>query len=250
VRDIHVEVDKNCVDTIKPILYRIYGHESTGPFPNCVKMRLVPEITPLMGPSSKAKAEKLRNCQANFVKYSVKASTWELATLDYIDNTLGHSLCHMLMSIRVRNRPHIGLFHSGDPQWQGNGHVVTFIPDFEAEACTVLAGIIPFLRHTFPNHHDRIHALFTPSAVERSYDAHWDPDAYAVITAKDGILGELEEIDSELDLLPPAAFQVEGGPARSDQPSRPDPGNLQRHNLYGGETDSVSMIVTQGTRRS
>ena len=145
VRAVHIEVDKTKVEVIKPILYRIYGHDSVGPFPNGIKMRLVPEITPLMGPASRAKADKLRNRQANFVQYCMKAVSWEIATLVFVDATIGHSLRQMIMTIRARHRPNLSLFHSVDAQWQGNGYVVTFVPEFESEARTVLAGLLPFL---------------------------------------------------------------------------------------------------------
>jgi hypothetical protein len=183
VRAIHVEVDKAKVDTIKPLLYQIYGHAATGPFPNGVKMRLVPKITPLMGPLSRAKAARLRNRQANFVRYSLKITTWEFVTLDYMDLKMGASLRDLLMGIKVKDSPQYSLFHSVDAQWQGNGHIITVIPDFHSEACKVLAGILPFLLFHYPNNSNRLAAMFTPAVVERSLSAHWDPVSYSVITA-------------------------------------------------------------------
>jgi hypothetical protein len=250
VRAIHVEADKNQVDTVKPILYQIYGTSSQGPFPNGVKMRLVPEITPLMGPHSRAKIARLRNRQANFVEYSMAVTTWEIATLDYHDQELGASLRDLIVSIRAQESPQQPLFHSVDAQWQGNGFVVTFLPNFESEARTVIAGFIPFLQFHHPDHKDRLAALFTPSAVKRASEASWDPVAYAVITADDGVVDGFEDIDHDMDICPPTVL-VEGIPDSNDNdraiPSRPDPGRLQGHQLFG-DLDSVSTIDTRGTK--
>jgi hypothetical protein len=246
VRAIHVEIDKLKVSEIKPILYRIYG-----PFPNGVRMRLVPEITPLMGPNLRAKADRLRNRQANFVQYSIKIANWEIATLDFVDTKMDASLRDLLMAIRARSCPQFPLIHSVDAQWQGNGYVITVIPDFQSEARTVLAGFLPFLAFHYPNHHERLDAMFTPAAVERAQLATWDPVSHSVITAEDGILANLEEVDADLDLNPNEVL-VEGGPSASarDTPVRPDPGQLQGRTLYGGDTDSVSTINSRGTQHT
>ncbi len=251
VRAIHVEIDKLKVSEIKPILYRIYGHAAVGPFPNGVRMRLVPEITPLMGPNSRAKADRLRNRQANFVQYSIKIANWEIATLDYVDTELDASLRDLLLAIRARSRPQISLIHSVDAQWQGNGYIVTVIPEFQSEARTVLAGIIPFLTFHYSDHKERVEAMFTPAAVERAQSAVWDPVSYAVITAEDGILAQLEEVDADLDIAP-SEVMVEGGPSNTvhNTPTRPAPGRLQGRTLYGGDTDSVSTINTRGTQHT
>jgi hypothetical protein len=251
VRAIHVEIDKLKVSEIKPILYRIYGHAAVGPFPNGVRMRLVPEITPLMGPNSRAKADRLRNRQANFVQYSIKIANWEIATLDFVDTELDASLRDLLMAIRARSRPQFPLIHSVDAQWQGNGYVITVIPDFQSEARTVLAGILPFLAFHYPDHRERLDAMFTPAAVERAQLATWDPVSHSVITAEDGIIASLEEVDTDLDLNPGEVL-VEGGPSASarDIPARPDPGRLQGRTLYGGDTDSVSTVNTRGTQHT
>ena len=252
VRAVHIEVDKTKVEAIKPILYRIYGHDSVGPFPSGIKMRLVPEITPLMGLASRAKADKLRNRQANFVQYCMKAVSWEIATLDYVDTTIGHSLRQMIMTVRARNQPNLSLFHSIDAQWQGNGHVVTFVPEFESEARTVLAGLIPFLHYLFPEHVERVNAMFTPAAVERSQEASWDPESYAVLTPDNGILANLEEVDAELNIQPPSSAAATGGLSIANNlspPARPNPNRLITRTLYGNDNDSVSTIDTQGTRR-
>ena len=134
----------------------------------------------------------------------MKAVSWEIATLDYIDSTIGHSLRQMIMSVRARNHPNLSLFHSINAQWQGNGYVVTFVPEFESEARTVLAGLIPFLRYLFSAHEERVNAMFTPAAVERSQEATWDPESYAVLTPDDGILTNLEEVDAKLNIQPPS----------------------------------------------
>jgi hypothetical protein len=252
VRAIHIEVDKSKLYILKPILFGIYDHRSSGPFPNDVKMRIVPDLTLQMSPLSRAKADRLRNRQANFTKYSVKATTWEIATLDFVDASLGASLRQMIMSIVSTTREGIFLFHSIDPHWQGNGYIVTFLPDLEEEARMILAGLIPFLVFRFPDHSDGIKAMFTPEAVQRAAEAHWDPTTGSVITAEDGIFTGLEEIDMEY-CLQGTDIVVEGGPngepTETTAAQRPDPSNLQRPTFLTDQ-DSVSTIHTQGTSKT
>jgi len=195
VRAIHVEVDKTKLAVIKSRLYRIYGSNSNGPFPNGIKLRLVPEITPQMGPTSRAKVDRLRNRQHNFVQFSLTAQTWEIATLDFVDSHLGTSLRQLLMSIPSFQFPNRFVFHSVDPQWQRNGHIITFLPDVEAEARTIIAGMIPFLVFHYQDLADRIYSMFTPDAVKRVTEetmARWDPTTNSVVTFEDGILDSLD----------------------------------------------------------
>ena len=121
-------------------------------------------------------------------------------------------------------------------------------PEHESEACTVLAGIIPFLRYHYPDHAERFNALFTPGAVERSSEASWDQDSYAVIMADDGILENLDDIDAELNIQPSTSSILVEGTPQAAAPIRPNLTRLGGYTLYGAKTDSVSTIDTQGTR--
>jgi len=252
VRAIHIEVDKSRIGVIKPRLYRLYGSTSSDPFPNGVKLRLVPEITPQMGPSSRAKVDRLRNRQSSFVQFSLSAQTWEIATLDYVDPELGTSLRQLLMSIPSSQIPNRFVFHSVDPHWQRNGHIITFLPDLEVEARTIIAGMIPFLVFHYQDYAERIYSMFTADAVRRVTEetmAKWDPVSNSVVTFEDGILDSLESIDAEYLLSGPV--QVEGGPVAPSVGAtlRPEPSNLRRPVLFT-DTDSVSTFRTQGTTRS
>ena len=165
-------------------------------------MRLVPELTPLTSTDTRAKFEWLRTRQENFCKHVVRATTWELGSIDYKDPTMNKSLRHLTMQIKAREKPHLTLFHSIDRHWQGNGHVATFIPQFEAEARMILAGLLPFLLHYHPNHEEQLLKFFSDPDKERLGEVTWDPVKYCIVTPDDIAVDSLMEGDDEFDCHP------------------------------------------------
>ena len=93
--------------------------------------------------------------------------------------------------------------------------------------------------------------MFTPAAIERSREATWDPESYAMLTPDDGILTNLEEVDAELNIQPPSPAGATGSLSSANTSSaplvQPNPNRLITRTLYGNDNDSVSTIDTQGT---
>lgn len=249
VKAIHLEVETKDVNVAQPIFARLYGSASIGPFPNSVKMRLVPIITVSMGPNILSKVERLRARQAAFDEKAIRATTWELMSIDHVDRVLGVSLRSLIMEITHRDKPHLSLFHSVDRHWKGEGHVVTFLPQFESDARLILAALLPFLESLLPRHKPRLHKYFTPAAVDRAKVAKWDAANYCVITPDDAIIRDLLAGDNDYDLSGDATT-VPAAPVEQaiKPPARPDPVNLASETLYGADTDSVSTIGTARTR--
>ena len=255
IRAIHVEVDTCDAASAKRWLERTYGTRTLGPFPHGIKMRLVPELTPLTNTQSRVKIERLRARQARFCKKVVRTRTWELTSLDYVSPDVGHSLRQLMMEIKSKEKPVLPLFHSVDLQWRGDGHVVTYLPEFESEARMMLIGLLTYLNFHHPDKAEALETYFSDSAVERAVETKWDPDQYCMISADDERVDALVDADLDYDLLDSdddenTAKAVSGTGQQVPAPQRPDATNLQSRTLYGKDDDSVSTFASTRTGQS
>ena len=253
IRAIHIEA--NSADTVaaKTWIKRTYGSQSTGPFPNGIRMRLVPELTPLTNTYTRVKIDRLRARQSAFTKGVLRATTWELHSLDYASKETGTTLRDLIMGIRAKEKPELLLFHSVDDHWQGNGHVVTFLPSFQSEARMILSCLLTYLQFYHPDKAADIATYFTEPAVERAEEAKWDPVRYCVITPDDEMIDDLLEADTDFDLPDDTADSrtaaaIADSTSGSTRTSRPEADNLSR-TLYGRDEDSVSTMATNRTGR-
>ena len=255
IRAIHVEADPSDAASAKRWLERTYGTQTKGPFPNGIKMRLVPELTPLTNHQTRVKIESLRARQARFCKKAVRTRTWELTSLDHISSDVGFSLRHLMMEIKSKEKPALNLFHTVDHHWRGDGHVVTYLPEFESEARMMLIGLLTYLTFHHPDKADALETYFSDSAVDRAAETKWDPSRYCMISADDERVDDLVDADPDYDLLDSEddeqtdkAVPGIGQPAKALQ--RPDAANLQSRTLYGKEEDSVSTFASNRTGQS
>ena len=125
--------------------------------------------------------------------------------LDYISPDTGTSLRTLMMGIKSKEKPLLSLFHSVDVHWHGNGHVVTFLLRFEAEAWMILSGLLIYLSFYHPDQAKVIAMYFTAAAMECTIDQKWDPVQYCIMTPDDEVVDDLLEVDAEFDLLDPNA---------------------------------------------
>ena len=231
---------------------RIYGSSSIGPFPNGIKLRMVPELTPMTTNNTRVKMDRLRAKQANFNHGLIRVTTWELNSLDYVSKELGVSLRDLIMGIRSKDKPHLTLFHSVDDHWRGpsHGHVLSFIPQLQDHArMMITGGLLTYLSFHQPDYAEEIATYFTASAVERAKENRWDPLTYTFITADDERLDNLLAADADFDLSDDEEtgktdVTIIGHPSSTTLNARPNAGNLQSRTLYGHEEDSISTLAS------
>jgi hypothetical protein len=195
VRALHLEIDADpaTFSLNEPIIREMFAANKTGNFPLGIKLRLVPETTSFSNPESKAKVGRLRNRQANFGANLMAATTWEISSLDFHDTELDdRSLRDLMMDIPSTDHPHLTLFHSIDPSFKGDGHVVSFLPQMEDEARATITGLLTYLLFNNENN-DRIKKFFTVSAVERAASSHWDSARQCVISEYDTLVDKLDD---------------------------------------------------------
>jgi len=195
IKALHFEVPWKGHSEATKKLHAIYSSNNITDYPLQLKLRLVPEICTMVNKNAEAKADRLRLRQAAFVGSVLEMTTWEISSLDYVDPALGIDLRGMIKSIRSTASPEMPLFHSIDPHWDGNGCIVTHLPQFEEEAMACVAGLLPYLRHLVgPALHDK---LFTMEAIKRSIGLYWDPKECCVVGASDGYLSFVEDNDKD-----------------------------------------------------
>jgi hypothetical protein len=203
IRALYLEIDADTatLSLNEPIIPRMFASNKTGNFPLGIKMRLVPEISNLSNTESRIKVERQRSRQANFVANLMAATTWEISSLDFHDTELDdRSLRDLMMDIPSTDYPHLTLFHSIDPSFKGDGHVVSFLPQMEDEAGAMITGLLTYLLFNGENN-DRIKKFFTVSAVGRSATSHCDIARQCVISEYDTLVDNLDNAIMDKDYV-------------------------------------------------
>ena len=101
---LHIEIDKREPAQARHALERLYS-SSAKTFPLGIKMRMVCDQKLLTNTKAKAKAASLRANQEQFLKNMETCISWEIATIDLPDNTIGANLQHLIMNILDPNKP-------------------------------------------------------------------------------------------------------------------------------------------------
>ena len=212
-------------------------------------MRLVPEITLQMHSQLKVKVDRLRTQQAAFQEKIVRIACWDITVVDFFDQDFNGCLRDLLMAVRPIDKPTFSLFHSLDRRWSGDGFTFSVIPQFESEARTLLAGLLPFLKFQHPAYTTAIERNFTPVAIDRATNESWDNVNFCVITPDDAMVQFILDEDAEFDFSEspsPISQTVQVVPIL-----RPSAAHLEATTLYGRDNDSVSTTAThpkQGAR--
>jgi hypothetical protein len=250
VKAIHVEVDKKHAHAARRKLQDIYGTSQTV-FPNGIMMRLLPCLnSPDLNLKTRSKVERLRERQGRFAKNIVQIRTWDISQLDFHDRFIDASLRDLIMQIPAPTLKKLTMFHHMDRHWKDDGIVVSILPQYEAEARSMLMSMLTFLRHKLKDKENvpRLEKFFTATAVERAAEAVWDEEEGCAITPDDRHVEAMFENDEEYDLSGGDTEKATNGETVITDltpPERPDPSTLNT-TLYGDDKDSVSTFGTMG----
>jgi len=125
--------------------------------------------------------------------------------------------------------------------------VFTVIPQFQKEAESIIAGLLPYLQFCNPGNDGSLEKSFTVGAVKRWMDATWDPINYCVRTQDDAIVQFILDGDPEFDFSELLSSATAAGYVSQTLPLtqlRQRPGAT----LYGQDSDSVSTMGTKASK--
>jgi len=194
VKALHLYVDELDATVAKPRLMEVYtskpepGHF----FPLQIRMRLVPEIDSILNTKGRSNAERLRACQNTWnAEKLAYIKTWEIELLDHYNLHLQMNLRMAMMTLRHPTNEKFALFHSIDRHWIEKCHVLTVLKSAEAQARSMIAGMLPYLQWKFGADDKKkgyIVKWFKPAARARAVDAYWDPVEECVKNTSDKML--------------------------------------------------------------
>jgi hypothetical protein len=118
--------------------------------------------------------------------------------LDKMDPVTGYTFRDVIMSISPTDDQAIFLFHSVDKQWRSDNVVTfTFRPKHEAEARSIIAGLVPFLRdegYTYFLH------MISAEAQARHASSRWNSETRQVSSVEEEERVEFLSADDNLNL--------------------------------------------------
>jgi len=169
-------------------------------------MRLVHDLKLLTNPKAKEKALSLRVTQDQFLHQMETCITWEIATIDLVDQTFCTSFCAVLMNIPDPTEPTAKLFHLVNITFNWDGYIFRFHPSRSQMARDVVAGLLVFLTGIWSGLVDptKFHKFFSATAIERAQDAWWDAKDKCVVTLADKELDNLLKADPDMAFTAPA----------------------------------------------
>jgi hypothetical protein len=148
---LHLECASDRALEVRQKLAKWYGSNSKS-FPDGTKMRLVPPFNTILSSGNKQKYASLIARQAALNSRLGTGTTWEFSTnlmLARSEPSTGHSLRQLMLSIPSQVFPGTPLFYTIDKQWRSEkGVTFTFLPENDSDARSVIAGLIPYLKHT------------------------------------------------------------------------------------------------------
>lgn len=197
VKALHLEVAEHDQEDAERILGEIYSSDSEEFFRG-IRMRLVPEFDTVMNERAREKVRYLAARQLAWINGLDSMKTWEIATMELTTRENGKSIREMIMEIEHPRIPGKQLFHSIDMTYNQKGIVCSFLPQYAAEARTMVSGLLPYLKY---RHGEWVSKYFTPNAASRSETALWDDKLKMVISKEDKTLDKLVDADEDLDLM-------------------------------------------------
>ncbi len=96
-----------------------------------------------------------------------------------------------MMTLRHPTNEKFALFHSIDRHWIEKCHVLTVLKSAEAQARSMIAGMLPYLQWKFGADNKKkgyIAKWFKPAARARAVDAYWDPVEECIKNTSDKML--------------------------------------------------------------
>jgi hypothetical protein len=194
---LHLECAADCAQEARKKLSKWYGSASKK-FPDGSKMRLVPPFNTILSTGNRQTYASLIARQSALNSRLGTGTTWEFSTnlmLDRPEPTTGHSLRDVIMAIPSQVFPGTPLFHTIDKQWRSEtGVTFTFLPENDSDARSIIAGLIPFLRHTAPPWYMN---MFTTEAKYRHASSKWDQATRQVFSVAEFEIDEFLADDDE-----------------------------------------------------
>ena len=251
VRALHIEVAVEDRLAAQRALLAVYGRKNSGQYPNGIRLRFALPIGAAYNLNTKAKLEKLRSRQQVWSQTYKKGQSWEITQLDFhLTNSL--TLRQALTQIMSTTDKRFPLFHSVDRSTgKAAGISFQFLPELESEARLMISNLLPYLHF---HHGDIAKKCFTPSAVERLDDCHWDPNTGTITGAFDDEINFLDDSDLMAQYIsskaspPPNPTLTPSTPTKSntDTPNNPTKLNFT---AYGNDDDSVSTLGNNTSRK-
>ena len=138
-------------------------------------MRLVPPFNTILSSGNRQKYASLITRQSALNARIGTCTTYEMSTnllLDKLEPKTGVSFRQIMLAISSQVFPGTPLFHSIDKKWRTENEVIfTFLPENDADARNVVAGLIPFLNSTANPWYLQ---MFTPAAKITHAETKWD----------------------------------------------------------------------------
>jgi hypothetical protein len=171
---LHLETASDNCKAGKKMSETWYGSSKTT-FPDGTKMHLVPPYNTILSTANKGKYATLIACQAALSACIGVGTTWDFTTnllLDRPEPKTKISIRQILMSIQSQTCTGKPVFHTIDKQWHSeNVLTLSFFPENETDARTLIAGLVPFIRYS----HDPWYMnAFSNEAKVHHQRSRWD----------------------------------------------------------------------------
>jgi len=141
---LHIEIDTAEQSVSRKHIEKLYSSQAFT-FPLGIKMRLVRDYRLLMNTHAKAKAASLCTNQQRFLQQMETCISWEIATLNLPDKSLGANLWHLIMNIPDPENPSERLFHAVNKMFHHDGCIFQFHPQKpnSERSCGRTSGVSP-----------------------------------------------------------------------------------------------------------
>jgi hypothetical protein len=182
IKAVHFEVEWARASHDRRILCEIYHWDKKAFWPLGIPFRFVPDMVHGTNEEAKQSINRLRRKQANIVRYMGHELTDIFVEMDKHYKILdGHSLRSFMMGIMSTTAPDIPLFTAINKHWDSPRYWVSFLPQFEDEARSMISGLLPYLRFKFPNANpDKLDYFFSTEYAYAMEEADWDEKRHGV----------------------------------------------------------------------
>jgi hypothetical protein len=126
---IHILVGSKQAIDARDRYNRVFGSRNKGGFPQGLQMRFVPDIADARfpaTPNTRMKAVKMMSKQRAFLDNTKVIRTSTIAGVHSVVKKIGFSLCQVLMAIKSKDDPDMGLFISIDEQDADGSYTTVF----------------------------------------------------------------------------------------------------------------------------
>lgn len=157
-------------------LLKLYSRQIKSPqeYPNGIRLRFVKMKKSGVNKVEKAKMDKLRQRQKEFLATVTSHTSHEIIQIDYSPEAGEKpTLRQMIMNINSKTSG-FPLFHCVDMDWKQEGFIFQFSSTLAEEAETAILTLLPTLQHFYPE--CSVSSNFTSQAIDRCKTMIWDGD--------------------------------------------------------------------------